>query len=152
MNRPSPSLTSATGASLVGTLLAVGLLLIMMTVGVTLLASTEARNVPLAELQAEPLQALACPAEVRLAAEIPSERSCMSLVVRNVGDAEGLARCELTGQPAGTEARFDANSVHVYTSRIGAGNTEELLVRVDGSGGDTDQLTGACDLVVPAQN
>ena len=151
MDRPSPSLSSATGASLVGTLVAVGMLLIMITVGLTLMASTESSDVAAAELMAEPLQSLPCPAEVRLEAEIPSERACMSLVVRNVGEADGLARCELTGQLAGTEARFDANDVHVYTSEIGSGDTQELLVRIDGRGGDGEQLAGACDLVAPPQ-
>ena len=151
MHRPSPSLGSATGASLVGTLLAVGALLIMVTVGLTLMASTQSRDLAAAELLAEPLQSLPCPTGVRLEAEIPSERACMSLLVRNVGEADGLARCELTGQLAGTEARFDANDVHVYTSEIGPGDTEELLVRVDGRRGATEQLAGTCNLVTPPQ-
>ena len=149
MDRPSPSPGSTAGQSLVSTLLAIGLLLAMITTGLTLMAATEARRVPAAELRIDPLAEQRCPSAVIDEADAPSKRACLALGVHNVGAADGIARCEITGVPAGAEARFHANHVHVYASEIAADDTESLLIHVDGAGKDAVLIGGTCDIVPP---
>jgi hypothetical protein len=148
MDRPFPSPGSVAGQSLVGTLLALGLLLAMITTGLTLMAATEARHVPVAELQVDPLVERRCPVDVLAEDGASSKRVCLTLNVQNVGAVEALTRCEITGVPSGMEARFHANHVHVYSPRIAAGAAESLLVHIDGAG--TNAPIGAtCDVVSP---
>lgn len=149
MDQPSPSPGSTVGHSLVGTLIAVGLFLVMVTVGISLMTATEAQHVPAAELQLDEIEARECPADVRAEAEIPAARACMNLTLHNVGDAEGIARCEITGEPAGAEARFEASGFHVNSTEIPGGGVRPLLIRVDGAGKAADQIAVTCDLVPP---
>jgi hypothetical protein len=150
MDRPLSPASSA-GRSLVGTLLAVGLLLAMITTGLTLMAATEARHVPTARFPAAELERQRCPDDVRTAADVPSNRTCMTLTVHNAGDADGTARCEISDEPAGAEARFAANDVHIYSTAIDAGDTRRLPIYVDGGGKNADQIGGTCDLVPPPE-
>ncbi len=149
MDRPSPSPGSVAGQSLVGTLLALGLLLAMVTTGLTLMAATEARHVPVAELRVDPLAERRCPPDVLDEDGASSKRACLTLTVHNVGTAEALARCEIIGVPSGAEARFHANHVHVYAPTIAAGAVASLLVHVDGAGKDAPTMAAACDVVAP---
>ncbi len=143
MQRPSLSLGSAAGQSLVGTLIGAGLLLAMITTGLTLMAATDARHVPAALLRAESPAARPCPAAVLDDAKVPSERACLSLVVHNDGDATGTATCTITEAPPGTV--FQVNGVHVYSTDVEAGAAEPLLVRVDGAGRHPS-VAGTCTL------
>ena len=145
----SPSPASTAGQSMVGTLLAIGLLLAMITAGLTLMAATEARHVPKADLLVQPLESRRCPDDVRSEAEVPSDRSCFTLAVENVGDARALARCEITAQPSGAEVRFAANDLSVYSPGVAAGDIDPLLITVDGGGRDADAIGGECRLVPP---
>ena len=149
MDRPSPSPGSVAGQSLVGTLLALGLLLAMVTTGLTLMAATEARHVPAAELRIDPLAERRCPPDVLDEDGASSKRACLTLTVHNVGAAEGVAECELIGVPAGAEARFHTNHVHVYAPTIAAGEVASLLVHVDGAGKDALAMDATCPLVAP---
>lgn len=149
MDRPSPSPGSVAGQSLVGTLLALGLLLAMITTGLTLMAATEARHVPVAELRVDPLVARRCPSDVLDEDGASGKRACFTLSVHNVGAAEGVAECKLIGVPAGTEAKFHANHVHVYSPTIAAGGVASLLVHVDGAGTDAPAIGATCPLVAP---
>ena len=150
MDRPSPSSGSAAGQSLVGTLLAFGLLLAMITAGVTLATATEARFAPTADLRTgtHPL-ATDCPRAVLHEAEHPAERSCVALTLANVGDSEGTAHCQITDVPDGAEARFVENGISVLSLTIADHATKKLLIRVDGAGKHASELGGVCDLVPP---
>ena len=143
MQRPSPSLGSAAGQSLVGTLIGAGLLLAMITTGLTLMAATDARHVPAALLRAESPAARPCPTAVLDDAKVPSERACLSLVVHNDGDATGTATCTITEAPPGTV--FQVNGVHVYSTDVEAGAAVPLLVRVDRAGRHPS-VAGTCTL------
>ena len=149
MDRPSPSPGSVAGQSLVGTLLALGLLLAMITTGLTLMAATEARHVPAAELRIDPLVERRCPPDVLDEDGASSRRTCLTMTVHNDGTAEALTRCEITDVPSGAEARFHANHVHVYSPRIAAGGLAPLLIHVDGIGKDAPTIGATCDVVPP---
>jgi hypothetical protein len=132
MQRPSPSLGSAAGQSLVGTLIGAGLLLAMITTGVTLVAATDARHVPAAHLRVDSPVARPCPSAVLDDAKVASERACLTLVVHNDGDATGTATCTISDAPPATV--FQANGIHVFSTEVEAGAAEPLLIRVDGAG------------------
>ena len=149
MDRPSPSPGSSAGQSLVGTLLAIGALLAMVTTGFTLAAATEARVVPAARIAPALLEQRECPARVLDDAEDPSSRTCHSLTVVNEGDAAGVVTCTISAAPEGATARFDANGVHVYSFEIDANETRTPLIRVDGGGAHAQGLAGTCELVPP---
>jgi hypothetical protein len=149
MDRPSPSPGSTAGQSLVGTLIAFGLLLGMIMLGVSLAAATEARYTPTASLTSDLVAEKDCPANVLDEAPNPARRTCMTLTVVNDGDSSGTARCEITKEPSDAEARFNADGFSVYSFEIAAGAVEPLLIRVDGGGKRATELAGSCDLVPP---
>jgi hypothetical protein len=151
MARPSPSPGSTAGQSLVGTLLAIGALLAMVTTGFTLAAATEARFVLTARVAAPELEQRDCPAHVLQETEDPSSRTCHVLTVVNDGDAAGVVRCEITDAPEDSIARFDHNGVSVYSFDIDAHETRTPLIRVDDGGAHAAGLAGTCTLVpIPA--
>ena len=57
---------------------------------------------------------------------------CAGLPVLNSGEAQGLARCTLFDGTRGT-AVFDTNGTHVGSIELAAGQTDELLVRIEGA-------------------
>ena len=148
MQRPSPSLGSAAGQSLVGTLIGAGLLLAMITTGITLVAATDARHVPAAQLRADSPVSRHCPSAVLEDAEVPSKRACLTLVVHNDGDATGTATCTISEAPPGTV--FQANGIHVFSTEVEAGAAEPLLIHVDGAG-RRPSVAGTCTLPTPGQ-
>jgi hypothetical protein len=149
MDRPSPSPGSTAGHSLVGTLIAFGLLLGMIMLGLSLAAATEARYIPSAKLSGDALEARRCPANVLEDAPNASKRTCMTLTVHNDGDAAGTATCRIIDEPANAEARFE-NGFSVYSIEIPAGSVDPLLIRVDGGGKNaTAGVATTCDLVPP---
>jgi hypothetical protein len=147
MQRPSPSLGSAAGQSLVGTLIGAGLLLAMITTGLTLVAATDARHVPAAQFHVETPVSRPCPAAVLDDARAPSKRACLTLVVHNDGDADGTAICTIGDAPPATV--FQANGIHVFSTELEAGAAEPLLIRVDGAGRHPS-VAGTCTLPTPA--
>jgi hypothetical protein len=149
MDRPSPSPASPTGESLVGTLLRLGLLLVMIAAGVAMLGATRARVEPVAEIRAGLVSTTPCPAEVRDQEGASPTRTCMNLAVQNRGRAAGLATCTISDLTPGAVARFAANDAHVYTTNVEPGATEELLVRVDGTGEDATPLVVDCGVARP---
>jgi hypothetical protein len=151
MEHPSPSPTSPTGESLVGTLVRLGLLLVMIAAGVALLGSTQARVMPVAEISAGLVSSTPCPAEVRDQEGASPTRTCMNLAVQNRGRAAGLATCSISDLTPGAVALFAANDAHVYTTKVEPGATEELLVRVDGGGETATPLVVDCGVVAPPE-
>jgi hypothetical protein len=149
MDRPSPSPASPTGESLVGTLLRLGLLLVMIAAGVAILGATQPRAVPVAEIRAGLVSTTPCPAEVRDEEGASPTRTCMNLAVQNRGRAAGLATCTISDLTPGAVALFAANDAHVYTTNVEPGATEELLVRVDGTGEDATPLVVDCGVARP---
>jgi hypothetical protein len=149
MDRPSPSPASPTGESLVGTLLRLGLLLVMIAAGVAMLGATRARVEPVAEIRAGLVSTTPCPAEVRDQEGASPTRTCMNLAVQNRGRAAGLATCTISDLTPGAVALFAANDAHVYTTNVEPGATEELLVRVDGTGEDATPLVVDCGVARP---
>ena len=159
MELPAHPVTSAARASLIGTLLAVGLMLAMLTAGVTLIATTQSEIVPTAHISAGLLHGASCPASLRHESarhdhgSAPS-RFCQSLAVENRGSAAGLAVCTI-GEIRGIEPRFIANGSSVYSAEIGAHSTENFLLRVDdlrgeGAGKDAVPLVIGCRESVPS--
>jgi hypothetical protein len=142
MDRSFASPTSPAGDSLVGTLLGLGLLLVLVAVGVALLSSTQARVAPVAEIRTGPATTTECPPEILDQQGASTGRTCMNLTVQNVGRAAGLATCTIADLTPGVVARFAVSDGHVYSTNVEPGATEQLLVRIDGDG------TAATPLVV----
>jgi hypothetical protein len=151
MDRPSPSPNSSAGESLVGTLVRMGLLLVMIAAGVALLGATRARVVPVAEIRTGLVSTTPCPAEVRDEEGASPTRTCMNLAVQNRGEAAGLATCSISDLTPGAVALFAANDAHVYSTNVEPGATEELLVRVDGGGEAATPLVVDCGVVAPPE-
>jgi hypothetical protein len=149
MESPSPSPASQTGESLVGTLLRLGLLLVMIAAGVAMLSTTQARVVPVAEIRTGLVSTTPCPAEVRDREGASPTRTCMNLAVQNRGRAAGLATCTISDLTPGAVALFAANDAHIYTTNVEPGATEELLVQVDGGGENATPLVVDCGAVGP---
>jgi hypothetical protein len=131
MRRPRLDRSSAAGNSLVGTLLALGLLLAMVTGGIALMVSTEGRTEPVAEIRLGPIAFEPCPAMVTQASADATTLRCAGVPVLNTGQAQGLARCMLFDGARGS-ATFDTNGTHVGSIEVAPGTTEELLVRIEG--------------------
>jgi len=130
MPRPPLDRRSFAGNSLVGTLLALGLLVAMVTGGVALVVSTESRTVAAAEIRIGPIAPRPCPKSSPHAADDPTVH-CAGLPVLNSGEAQGLAHCILYDGTSGT-AVFD-NGTHVGSIELAPGQTDELLVRIEGT-------------------
>jgi hypothetical protein len=146
MERPASPIA---GQSLVGTLIAAGVLLAMITAGFTLMAATRAVHESVAMLSADPLAARRCPDDVRAGAE---GRTCAVLTVHNVGDAQGTARCEVVDVPVGASAVFAGNGIHVFSTDIAGGDVEQLLITIDGGGRRAAGIGGTCELIPPPQD
>lgn len=144
MDRPSLSPASSAGDSLVGTLLGVGLMLVLIAVGVALLSTTQRRDVPVAEISTGPATTTPCPPEVRDQEGASPDRRCVNLAVRNLGQAAGLATCTIDDLTPGVVSRFAANGAHVASTNVEPGATVELLVRVDGPAGSAGPLVVDC--------
>ncbi|MBA3691195.1 MAG: hypothetical protein H0W82_07265 [Actinobacteria bacterium] len=147
MDLPSLAPTSATGDSLVGTLLGLGLMLVMVAAGVALVTGTQALVVPIARIQTGPATSTPCPPTVRDEQGASETRTCMNLVVQNLGDAAGTASCTISDLTPGVESRFAANGAHITSTNVQPGATEELLVRIDGAGDSASPLVVDCGAV-----
>jgi hypothetical protein len=147
MEHPSRSPASPIGESLVGTLLALGLLLVMIVGGVALVSTTQARVVPVAEIRTGPVTTTSCPPEVRDQEGASPTRTCMNLAVQNLGQAAGLATCTIADLTPDVTARFAVNDGHIYSTNVEPGATEELLVWVDGDGENATPLVVDCRAV-----
>jgi hypothetical protein len=147
MALPSRSPASPTGDSLVGTLLGLGLLLVMIAAGVALISTTQAQVVPVAEIRTGSVTTTPCPPEVSDEQGASPTRTCMNLAVENLGQAAGLATCTISDLVPDVVARFAANDAHVYSTNVEAGATEELLVRLDGAGETPAPLVVDCRAV-----
>jgi hypothetical protein len=131
MPRPRLDRSSHAGNSLIGTLLALGLLLAMVTGGIALVVSTESQTVPGAEIRIGPVAFQPCPTRITKASADGTVR-CAGLPVLNSGQAQGLAHCTLFDGTSGT-AVFDTNGTHVGSIELAPGQTDELLVRIEGA-------------------
>lgn len=151
MDLPSRSPGSPTGDSLVGTLLGLGLLLVMIAAGIALVSTTQARVVPVAEIRTGPATTTPCPPEVRDQDGASSTRTCMNLAVQNLGQAAGVATCTISDLTPGVVARFAVNGAHTYSTNVEPGATEELLVRMDGAGENATPLVVDCRAAAPAE-
>jgi hypothetical protein len=132
MRRPQLDRSSAAGDSLVGTLLALGLLLAMVTTGVALMASTQGRPETAAQIRIGTIAFQPCPTAVTDAAQDAATLRCAGVSVSNSGEADGLARCSLLDGARGV-AIFDGNGTHVTSVVMSPGATNELLVRIEGA-------------------
>lgn len=144
MDLRSRSLSSSTGDSLVGTLLGLGLLLVMVAAGIALVGSTQARVVLVAEIRAGLVTTTPCPPEVLDEVGASPARTCVHLAVQNRGEAAGVATCTITDLTPGVVSRFAINGAHIYSTNVEAGATEELLVRIDGAGEKAAPLVVDC--------
>ena len=131
MTRPRLDPSSPAGNSLVGTLLALGLLLAMVTGGIALMVSTESQTEPAAEIRLGAVAFQPCPARITQASADGTVH-CAGLPVLNAGQAQGLARCTLFDGARGT-AVFDTNGTHIGSIELAPGQTDELLVRIEGA-------------------
>jgi hypothetical protein len=122
---------SDAGNSLVGTLLALGLLLAMVAGGIALMVSTESQTVAAAEIRIGPIATRPCPDRITKASPDGTVH-CAGLPVLNSGQAQGLAHCMLFDGTSGT-AVFDTNGTHVGSIELAPGQTDELLVRIEGA-------------------
>ena len=130
MPRPPLDRRSDAGNSLVGTLLALGLLLAMVAAGIALMASTQGRPEPVAEMRMAPIAFARCPASVTDPSGKDTTLRCAQVSVLNTGQAAGLARCMLFDGARGT-ATFELTGTHVDSFDLAPGATQELLVRID---------------------
>jgi hypothetical protein len=130
MRRPPLDRSSAAGDSLVGTLLALGLLLAMVTTGVALMASTQGRPGTAAEIRIGPIVFEPCPPAPN--SQDATALRCAGVPVLNSGGTDGLARCTLTDGARGV-AVFDGNGAHVSSIELAAGATGSLLIRIEGA-------------------
>ena len=131
MSRPRLDRRSDAGNSLVGTLLALGLLVAMVTGGIALMVSTQSQAVSAAEIRIGPVAFQPCPTRITKASADGTVR-CAGLPVLNSGQAQGLAHCMLFDGTSGT-AVFDTNGTHVGSIELAPGQTDELLVRIEGA-------------------
>ena len=131
MPRPRLDRRSDAGNSLAGTLLALGLLVAMVTGGIALMVSTESQTVSAAEIRIGPIALQPCPDRISKAADDGTVH-CAGLPVLNSGQAQGLAHCTLFDGTSGT-AVFDTNGTHVGSIELAPGQTDELLVRIEGA-------------------
>jgi hypothetical protein len=148
MPRPRLDRSSDAGNSLVGTLLALGLLLAMVTGGIALLVSTESRTVPTAEIRLGAIAFQPCPARITKVAEDGTVH-CAGLPVLNSGQAQGLARCSLFDGTHGI-AVFDTNGTHVGSIELAPGQTDELLMRIEGAQKPTLPIAECASVPPPA--
>ena len=132
MRAPLVERATPVAGSMVGTLLALGLLLTMVTGGVALIASTEGRPDAVARIAYSDPTFQACPAALRQSTPDPAALRCANVSVVNEGTTEGIARCLLTDGVKG-EARFGLEGLHVFSVEMAPGATEELLVRIEGA-------------------
>jgi hypothetical protein len=132
MRAPLVERVTPVAGSMVGTLLALGLLLAMVTAGIALVASTEGRPDTTAEIRYRDPAFQPCPASLRRTTPDPATLRCASVPVTNEGLGEGIARCLLTDGVRG-EARFGLEGIHIHTVELAPGATEELLVRIEGA-------------------
>lgn len=130
MSRPRLDRRSDAGNSLVGTLLALGLLVAMVTGGIALMVSTESQTVAAAEIRIGPIAPRPCPKSSTHAADDATVH-CAGLPVLNSGEAKGLAHCSLFDGTNGI-AVFD-NGTHVGSIELAPGQTDELLVWIEGA-------------------
>ena len=131
MPRPRLHRSSDAGNSLVGTLLGLGLLLAMVAGGIALMVSTESQTVAAAEIRIGPIAPRPCPDKTTKAASPDDTVHCAGLPVLNSGEAQGLAHCTLFDGTSGT-AVFD-NGTHVGSIELAPGQTDELLVWIEGA-------------------
>ena len=120
---------SDAGNSLVGTLLALGLLLAMVTAGIALMATTQGRPEP-AEIRMASIAFAPCPASVTDTAGKAATLRCALVPVLNTGEAAGLARCMLFDGTRGT-ATFEVTGTHVDSFDLAPGPPQELLVLIE---------------------
>lgn len=151
MRLPSRSPASPTGDSLVGTLLGLGLLLVMIAAGIALLSSTQGRDVPAAEIRTGPSTTTPCPVEVLDEVGASPTRTCMNLAVENLGGAAALVTCTIADLTPGVVARFAVSGGNTYRTNVEPGATEELLVRIDGAGERAAPLGVDCGVVAPPE-
>ena len=130
MRRPPLDRSSAAGDSLVGTLLALGLLLAMVTTGVALMASTQGRPGPAAEIRISTIAFEPCPPAPN--SQHAATLRCAGVPVLNSGGTGGLARCTLTDGARGV-AVFDGNGTHVSSTELAPGATDLLIIRIEGA-------------------
>ena len=131
MSRPRLDRRSDAGNSLVGTLLALGLLVAMVTGGIALMVSTQSQAVSAAEIRIGPIAPRPCPKSPTHADDDDDTVHCAGLPVLNSGQAQGLAHCTLFDGTSGT-AVFD-NGTHVGSVELAPGQTDELLIRIEGA-------------------
>ena len=130
MPRPRLDRSSDAGNSLVGTLLGLGVLLAMVTAGIALMASTQGRPEPVADIRMAPIAFAPCPASVADPSAHAATVRCARVPVLNTGQAAGLARCMLFDGTRGT-ATFELTGTHVDSFDLAPGATQALLVRID---------------------
>jgi hypothetical protein len=131
MSRPHLDRRSDAGNSLVGTLLGLGLLVAMVAGGIALMVSTESRTVAAAEIRIGPIASRPCPDRITEASPDGTVH-CAGLPVLNSGQAQGLAHCSLFDGTHGI-AVFDTNGTHVGTIELAPGQTDEMLILIEGA-------------------
>ncbi len=147
MPRPRLDRSSDAGNSLVGTLLGLGLLLAMVTGGIALMVSTESQPEPAAAIRLGPIAFQPCPARITQAGAEGTVH-CAGLPVLNTGQAQGLAHCTLFDGTRGT-AVFDTNGTHVGSIELAPGQTDELLVRIEGAEKPTLPIAECASVPLP---
>jgi hypothetical protein len=131
MSRSPLDRRSDAGNSLVGTLLPLALLVAMVTGGIALMVSTESHTPPpAAEIRIGPIALQECPTRAHAGAD--GTVHCAGLPVLNSGQAKGLAHCTLFDGTSGT-AVFDMSGTQVGSIALAPGQTDELLIRIEGA-------------------
>ena len=131
MSRSPLDRRSDAGNSLVGTLLPLALLVAMVTGGIALMVSTESHTPPpAAEIRIGPIALQECPTRMHAGAD--GTVHCAGLPVLNSGQAQGLAHCTLFDGTSGT-AVFDMSGTQVGSIALAPGQTDELLIRIEGA-------------------
>jgi hypothetical protein len=120
-----------------------GMLLVAGLAGGVLVSTVHAPPVRSAQIEEDTLEPLDCPTEVAAAAS-EGPRSCRRLEVVNTGQAEGTAMCVLVNDAGGATARFADNRTFHHVITVGAGETGNLLVTVDGEQSKHDEMIASC--------
>jgi hypothetical protein len=126
-----------------GILLAAGL-----TAGV-LVSTLHAMPVPSPNIEGGDLLMVRCPSDVAALAPEGESRACRQLEIVNTGQGEGTAMCVLINDDRGADARYADNQSFHHTIALGAGQTGDLLITVDGPQAKHDAMEASCGIPPP---